>query len=294
MLEKVKRFYEAKYKKLLIIPFLMLFLALMQVGYQFASTGEFMNRGVSLKGGISVAIPEHTMPIIELQEIFNNNYPKADISVRSISQTGLLIEASDLTQEQVLQVLKEQFPNLQKGDYSVGELGSALGESFFRETIFVLFLSFILMGVVVFITFRVPAPSLAVILAAFCDIVVTLAVVNMMGIKISSAGIAAFLMLIGYSVDTDVLLSTRVLRRTEGTVMDGVYSAIRTGFMMTSTTLVALLAGLFLANNDTIFQIMLILFIGLIVDLIMTWIQNVGVLRLYIERKEKSQKATAP
>ena len=101
-------------------------------------------------------------------------------------------------------------------------------------------------------------------------------------------------MLIGYSVDTDVLLSTRVLRRTEGTVMDGVYSAIRTGFMMTSTTLVALLAGLFLANNDTIFQIMLILFIGLIVDLIMTWIQNVGVLRLYIERKEKSQKATAP
>jgi len=32
-------------------------------------------------------------------------------------------------------------------------------------------------------------------------------------------------------------------------------------------------------------QIMIILLIGLLVDLLMTWIQNVGILRLYLARK---------
>jgi preprotein translocase subunit SecF len=76
------------------------------------------------------------------------------------------------------------------------------------------------MGLVVFFYFRSIAPSLAVILEAFSDIIVTLAIFNLTGIKLSTAGIAAFLMLIGYSVDTDILLSTRVLKRKDGTVME--------------------------------------------------------------------------
>ena len=69
------------------------------------------------------------------------------------------------------------------------------------------------MGLVVFIYFRTLVPSLAVILAAFSDIVVTLAIFNLTGEKLSTAGVAAFLMLIGYSVDTDILLNTRVLKK---------------------------------------------------------------------------------
>ena len=145
------------------------------------------------------------------------------------------------------------------------------------------------MGLVVFLYFRTFVPSIAVILAAFSDIIVTLAIANLLNFRLSSAGIAAFLMLIGYSVDTDILLSTRVLKRREGTVMDRVFGAAKTGLTMAITTLVAVIVALIFTQSEVIRQIMSILLIGLSVDLINTWIQNVGLLRLYVERKETKQ-----
>ena len=68
--------------------------------------------------------------------------------------------------------------------------------------------SFIFMAIVVFIIFRNLVPSRSsYYLAAFADILMTFVVVNILGIKMSSAGIIALLMLIGYSVDTDILLN---------------------------------------------------------------------------------------
>jgi preprotein translocase subunit SecF len=111
--------------------------------------------------------------------------------------------------------------------------------------------------------------------------------VNLLEIKLSTAGIAAFLMLIGYSVDTDILLSTRVLKVTEGTVFEKIKGAMRTGLMMSGTTIVAILTALIFTQSEVIRQIMIILLIGLGIDLINTWIQNAGLLRLYVERKQK-------
>ena len=105
--------------------------------------------------------------------------------------------------------------------------------------------------------------------------------------RLSTAGIAAFLMLIGYSVDTDILLSTRVLKRKEGTEMERIYGAMKTGITMSVTTLTAVSMALIFTQSEIIKQIMIILLIGLLVDLINTWIQNVGILRLYLERKAK-------
>ena len=150
-----------------------------------------------------------------------------------------------------------------------------------------LLIAFILMALVVFIYFRTIIPSAAVILAVFSDILITLAIVNLLGLKISSAGIAAFLMLIGYSVDTNILLSTRVLKRKEGTETERFYGALKTGLMMSSTTLIAVTTAIIFTQSEIIKQIMIILLIGLIVDLINTWIQNVAILRIYLARKAR-------
>ena len=45
-------------------------------------------------------------------------------------------------------------------------------------------------------------------------------------------------MLIGYSVDSDILLTTRVLKR-QGKLNDELNGAFRTGIIMTSTTIAA-------------------------------------------------------
>ena len=66
--------------------------------------------------------------------------------------------------------------------------------------------------------------------------------------------------------------------------MGRVYGAMRTGLTMSATTISAILVALIFVESDIVKQIMLVLFIGLLVDLVMTWIQNVGILRLYLKK----------
>jgi preprotein translocase subunit SecF len=137
--------------------------------------------------------------------------------------------------------------------------------------------------VLLFIKYSIP--STAVILAAFSTIMFTIAVVDLMQMRISTAGIAAFLMLIGYSVDTDILLSTRVLKSNAGTVYERIVSTVKTGITMTAATFIACVIALTFAQSDVIKEIMTITAIGIIADILFTWVQNSGILRMYLESK---------
>lgn len=293
---KLKHVYETQYKKLLLISLLFLVLAGGILVTNKLVTGEFVAKGVTLKGGITMTLPVGgDVSIPDTWEALSAALPLADISVRGISDRGvlsnLIIEVADTTEDELIQSLKALDFKLVKGEYSLETMGSSLGESFYRQTIIALLLAFLCMGVVVFITFRQIVPSLFVMLAAGSDIISTLAVVALLGIKLSTAGIAAFLMLIGYSVDTDILLTTRVLKRKKGTVMDRIYGAMKTGLTMSITSFIATLTAFLLTDSDVIKQIMLILCIGLAFDMLYTWIQNAGILRWWLENKDKPQKS---
>lgn len=282
--------YDTKYKQLLIIPIAMLVLAIIQIGIQTATTGDFVNKGISLKGGSTISLLK-SADSAELQEHLSRTFPAMDITVRSITDAGevigVTIESDAQTDDEIVSVVKaiQKKVTIAQDDYTIEVTGSALGSSFFRQTFIAMLIAFVLMAFVVLAYFRTFIPSIAVILAAFSDIVVTLAIFNLTGMKLSTAGIAAFLMLIGYSVDTDVLLTSRLLKRKEGTVLERLLGAIKTGMTMTTTTLVAVVVALIITNSPVVRQIMLILFIGLIVDIINTWIQNAAILRVYLEKK---------
>ena len=292
MKARLKYWYEEKYKLLMLLPFLLVVLSLVQIGVQYHTTGDFVHRGITLKGGSTILIHKEILGMTsdQLESSLRGKFPEADVAVRTISSAGRVVALgvdsefstpADITK--LTGALAER--GITSADYSVEVVGSALGENFFRQMILALLVSFVLMGLVVILYFRVMIPSLAVILAAFSDIVVTLALFNLTGIKLSTAGVAAFLMLIGYSVDTDVLLTTRYLKRKEGSEMEKIYSSVKTGPTMTATTLVAVGVALIFVQSDVVRQIMIILFIGLIADTFMTWIQNVGILRWYVERR---------
>lgn len=290
--------YDRKYKLLLIIPFIILFLAMAQIGYQMYTTGDFVKKDVSLKGGVTITIPfEKEIDLSKVEEQINSKFPGHDISARNLrgagTSVGILVEAdingNDNSQVQnLLRAMEGSLDiDLSSVDYSIEIVGSSLGTSFFRESLIALAIAFLFMGLVVFIYFRTFIPSIAVVLAAFSDMVVALAVINLLGIKVGTAGIAAFLMLIGYSVDTDILLTVRVLKRKEGTVMDRIISSLKTGITMTIIAIISTIVALAVTQSEVIRQIMLILLIGLIADIFNTWIQNVGLLRIYVERKAK-------
>lgn len=293
--EKLKGIYDKKYKLLMAIPIIVIILSLLFVSYRYITTGDFFNKDISLSGGLTVTIPlEKPVDIRKISNSLEDELKGKQINVRELSsgirQVGIIIDVdidgnNKHEVDNFIKAVEKSLGFSIRNNYSIEFIGSSLGASFFKETTRAILIAFISMAIVVALYFRLVIPSLAVIAAAFGDIVVTLAIVDLIGMRIGTAGIAAFLMLIGYSVDTDMLLTTRVLKRKEGTVQDRIIDSIKTGMKMTMTTLVAVAIALLLTQSSTIKEIMIIIFIGLIVDMATTWLMNVGILRLYIEKK---------
>jgi preprotein translocase subunit SecF len=142
------------------------------------------------------------------------------------------------------------------------------------------------MSIVVFLSFRTFVPSAAVVLSAFADMAMTAAAMNVIGIPLTLGTTAALLMLIGYSVDSDILLTNRVLKR-QGKLNDKLQGAFRTGIIMTSTTFAAA-AAMFLVSWFgqvlIIREISAVLLLGLVADVLNTWLTNAGILKWYVQK----------
>lgn len=164
---------------------------------------------------------------------------------------------------------------------------SLLAVLFYPKGFLIIFVMIALTGLYIYYSI----PSFSVIFAAFADIFMTVVVVNLIGIDLSSAGVVAFLMLIGYSVDTDILLTSRVLRSNEGSVNDRIFGAFKTGMTMTLTAIAAIAVSLIVIYNfsESLKQIFTIILIGLFFDIFNTWITNASMLKWYVEHKEKAK-----
>lgn len=292
MEEQQKNFHDKYYKALLLIPIILLVASLVYLYTFNQKTGDFINKDISLTGGTSVTIYEKISPATIKQDLSDK---LEDVNSRAIydlvtrEQKAVIIETRTDGQE-TKQVLQDYLKyNLTTENSSFEFTGSSLSESFYRQLLFAILLAFIFMGIVVFIIFRTFVPSTAVILSAFADIVMTLALFNLLGLKMSTAGIVAFLMLIGYSVDTDILLTTRILKRQEGELNKRIFGAFKTGITMTLTSLLAIVFALVVVKSFSLIltQIFTILVIGLSFDILNTWITNVGILKWYMEKRRE-------
>src|SRR3989344_4998195 len=286
--ERLITIYDKHYKQLMIIHIILLVLALVQIGYQVATTGNFVNLGVSLKGGSVITVLQ-PVDLPELQAALTKEFPALSPTVRGILDSNVVIGAtieSAAQQDDVESIINYLKQTGIKEDVITLEItGSALGQQFFSQAVRAMIVAFILMAIVVFFYFRSFIPSIAIVVAALSAILETIAAFNLLGMSLSTAGIAALLMLIGYSVDDNILLTSRMLQRTEGTVVERVLGAMKTGNTMIFTSLIAIVMALIFTNSDVIRQIMVILLIGLLFDIINTWIQNAGFMRMYLERK---------
>jgi preprotein translocase subunit SecF len=291
---RIAQFYENNVRKGMWVTLALLLISLIIIGVHAAVTGEFIPRGVSLKGGVTLTVPyTGEVGVEELQDYLRVQFPQGSISARELTKTGVrtgfIIDASDVDADALVDNAKTKLGGFT--DFSLETMGGSLGAAFFKQTLFAMLIAFVLMSIVVFLSFKTFVPSGAVILSAFSDMVMTIAVIDIFGIKLETAGIAALLMLIGYSIDTDVLLTTRLLKRQEGTVMERVYGAMKTGMTMTITSISAVTVALLFTQSETLRQIMLILLIGLIFDILNTWIQNAGILLIYIDKLNKRKTA---
>jgi len=290
-----KNWYDKYYKFMLLLPIVLVVLSLIYLGSFYAQTGELINKDSSLAGGTTITLnPNFIAKEINAKDLKDSITSKiADVNVREVKDLtsgkliALIIDSS--SEPEALKTAVEEVVGvkLNEENSSIEFTGGGLSSNFYRQLITAVIISFILMSIVIFVMFRSFVPSVAVIFAAFSDIVMPLALMNSLGMKISAAGIAAFLMLIGYSVDTDILLTTRVLRRHEGSVNQRIFGAFKTGILMNITALTAVLPAFFIVTGlpDSFRQIFLILAFGLSADILNTWLTNAGIIKWYAERK---------
>lgn len=284
--------YQKNYKKLLIIPAIILIASLVYIFIFFQQTGDFINRDVSLTGGTTITVFDSNVDkdsvISALEEEFPDIKARAVSDIRSGRQLGFFIETK-ADAEPARKALEDFLGyELDNENSSIEFSGATLSAGFYKQLQLAVLIAFILMAIVVFFIFKTFVPSLAVVLAAFSDIIMTLAFVNWLGWDLSAAGIVAFLMLIGYSVDTDVLLTSRLLKHHEGNVNSRLKETFKTGMTMTLTSITAVGVSLFIIWNisDVLRQIFGILFIGLIFDMVNTWTANASILKWYMEAKK--------
>lgn len=276
-------------RQLLAFPLAILAVSLIILLVSFLSSGSPVTLGMEFQGGTQVSLETTDSPAV-LKEAFSS-YPLIDAR-----QAGnrVILEFGVMDNEKQRQLEKDV--TTRYSNVEIRQIGPIYGQELQVQAIQALIISFIGMAIVVFLLFRSFVPSFAVILSAFSDIMIALAFMRVAGIELSLGTLAALLMLIGYSVDSDILLTNRVLKR-RGTVEEKVSRAIETGVTMTSTVLVALLAMYLVSTYlylilpsftqiPLLSQISIVLLAGLFADIMNTWLLNTGILRWYVHKPE--------
>ncbi len=215
---------------------------------------------------------------------YNANEPASMAAVAQSSYSN----ASLIYQQNVISQLRSIVPFI--GTPSYQQITVQQSKTFLSSLFQIIIVSFILVSIVVFFIFRSIIPSIAVIFGAANDIIIALGAMGVLGIPLGIASIGGLLMLIGYSIDTDVLTSIRILKRHEGTPEERAFSSMKTGLTMTGAA-IASFAVLFvvslIAYVPTYYEISGVVLFGLIGDLATTWLGNASMVLLYVKGKNK-------
>jgi preprotein translocase subunit SecF len=192
----------------------------------------------------------------------------------------------------VVNIIKKEVPGA--SSIVVREVTPTLGATFWHLAINMAFWAFILLLVTVFIFFRQGKPTLIMIGSAVFDLMGMVALMALFNIPLTMDTIVILLMMVGYSIDTDIVLFTHVLKRTkeeEGDPEQRAARAASTGIHMSGTTLVAMLfvyAVGYFTRNLTVLRIANVMIFGLLSDLVVTWFLNAPVMIELVRKNESS------
>jgi len=275
------------YKKMALIPIALLIMCTIYLIFIIQTNQLALD--IDFKGGTQI-IADYDKQINEAE--VENILSKYNTNIRTskgVTTYTVFIEFdASINAEDILKTLKENGYEFE--DYSIQTTGSALGSEFFQQAGIVLLISFIFMSITIFFIFKVPLPSFFMVLVVISDLIETLAFTQILGFKLSLATFASLLLLIGYSVDDNILMASRMLKITgknQKTYDSVIKRSFKTGITMVGTAIVALFALFIISTSVVIDQIASTLIIGLLIDLLNSWIMNAGLMVWFVERKVK-------
>ncbi len=279
-------------KKLMAIPVLMIVASIAVIVASY-SAGT-IPLSIDFKGGTVLSVydvPEGVDIGASLTEQFGFDVHQSTIKDFSGAELGKNLEVDEFFEGDEAIKVKDYIVSLgiNEDSIEIRDISPSITGLFLSQSITAVLFAFFFMAVVVFWRFKTAVPSIAVILSAFSDIITTLAIMILLNIQLSLGSFVALLLLIGYSVDTDILLTTRLLLKRQKNIQGRIKEAMKTGLTMAGTTICAMTMLFLVATSTLLREIAVVILIGLIVDLINTWIQNLGILWWHIEGGKKGK-----
>ncbi|MDI6730259.1 MAG: MMPL family transporter [Candidatus Altarchaeum sp.] len=212
--------------------------------------------------------------------------------------TNIIIERKQMSEKEMKKILSDPNYNIDfiRGTYSfepananVGSVSPVLGAHLMDEMIWAFAVAVILITIVIFIAYHIPIPTLAILAAASIDIIFAAGCMSIFGIELNLTTMLALVMLLGYSVDTDILLTTRILNR-KTSVNETIDETIKTGLTMTfaaigATMTIFIVSNLMTPKIEVLSELSIVILCGLFMDIFSTWLMNTGILKWYVERK---------
>jgi preprotein translocase subunit SecF len=263
-------------RQLVAVPLALLAVSVGVLAVATVLLGSPVPLGIEFTGGTELRVITGDSPS-EIRATF-------DQDVESITPIASQADTYQLTfQSDDADPLERRAENAGYTVESVSERSASFAGDSQRQALVGLLVAFAGMAVLVFLMFRTFIPSIAVVASAFSDIVIPLALMRLFGIELSLGTVAALLMLIGYSVDSDLLLNNHIIRR-RGAFYTATYRAMRTGVTMTITSIAAMIVMVVVASLlgiPLLPAIGIVLVFGLTADLMNTYLMNVSLLRYY-------------
>ena len=291
LFDKVFDYYFNNYKKLLILPIIVLLLLISSIIYTKATTGEYVQKDISLTGGVSVIInTNQEIDVTDLQNRFELNEVRFLREFTTQEITGIeILNQEQINTQEILDYLNSKGIIVTSEDLNVLFVSSVLANTFIKQATITLLISFLLMSLVIYFYFRNWLSAASIVLSTVSDVIGVIALMNILGIKLGIASIGAILMLIGYSSDSDVLLATKIIREKDQPLKVRMKQALKTELTMDFAAIAVFSTMAFVSNNSIIKEIGIVLLFGIFFDFFNTWIQNASVQRWFVYERGKKQ-----
>jgi len=291
--ERFSEWYIRNYKRLMIIPALVLLTASLFMFITYRTTGRVFEKDLDLSGG-TVA----TLYVPDMSPVQKAVFEAEDMVVREIRAVGstqlvaIMVEAGpEIPETHMVELINSTFPGY---EYDLRHVGPSMGASFMQSATKAVIFSFLLMGLILALIFRKPIVALTVILSGFLNVFEAATAMVLLGIKLSPHTIGALLMLMGWSVDSEVLFDSKLLREAGGgDPKKKAINAMKTAMTMSAAIFASLLALYFVSTARMVKEIALVLLLGAFFDIINTWFQSLSMVLWYVERQEKKQGGEA-
>ena len=200
--KKVKKDYVSKYKKIIILPILIL---LVSIGFMIFRGFNF---GIDFTGGTDITIAnakDANLKIVK-KEIKNLGFTIID---SSNDENGYYVKISEILDKDDINRVNSVFESTYEAKTDISVVSNLVKQDLIKNAIIALI--YAIVGIIIYISLRYKfSYAISSVIALFHDVMMIVALFAIFKIEINSIFIAAILTIIGYSINNTIVIFDRI------------------------------------------------------------------------------------